>query len=124
MVSVSVKLKKADASTYVEHFDTLPTWEVLTSRISERFNIPSSNVVVGYVDDALDTVTLTNDQGLLGYYDSLGQSPKIKFVVLDRHTPDGESLSVSSHLRRHCHSCSSNLNHGLLAFGFRYLWAI
>jgi len=89
MVSVSVKLKKADASTYVEYFDTLPSWEVLTSRISERFDIPSQNVVVGYVNEG-DSVTLSDDQGLRAYYEFLGQSPKIKFVVVDRHTPDGE----------------------------------
>ena len=61
MVSVSVKLKKPDAPTYVEYFGTLPTWEGLTSRIAERFNVPPQDIVVGYLDDAQDSVTLTNN---------------------------------------------------------------
>jgi len=97
MVSVSVKLKKADAPTYVEYFNTLPTWEGLTSRIAERYNVPKQDTAVGYLDSTGDSVTLIHDQGLQEYYKSLDQSSKIRFVVLDRHTPDSELLSVGSH---------------------------
>lgn len=95
---VAVKLKKADAPTYVESFSTLPTWEVLTSRIAERFHIPRQDIAVGYLDKAEDSVTLTHNEGLHEYYKSLDRSSQIKFVVLDQRTPDCESLSVGSHL--------------------------
>jgi hypothetical protein len=98
MVSVPVKLKKANAPTYVEYFNTLPTWEGLTSRIAERFTVPKQDTAIGYLNSTGDTVTLIHEQGLQEYYKSLHQSSEIKFVVLDRQTPDSELLSVVLHL--------------------------
>ena len=55
---ISIKLKKADAPTYVEYFDMLPTWDSLTFRIAERYHIPTQDIAVGYLDNSTQLLPL------------------------------------------------------------------
>lgn len=56
------------------------------------FGITEGDVGVAFVDTAQETVTLTGEQELQDFYNSLGQSSEdIMFVVQDRATPDGGS---------------------------------
>jgi hypothetical protein len=85
-----VKFKKANASSILEFFDVLPSWENLSLKITSIFNIPTKNVCVAYVDNATEPITVINEQGLRHYYTSLDQSGEVKFVVQDIQNPDRE----------------------------------
>ncbi len=58
------------------------------------FHIPPEGLGVAFVESN-DSVTLSNEEKLQDFYKSLIFS-KIKFVVQDRKTPDGEPTSVDS----------------------------
>jgi hypothetical protein len=85
-----IKFKKPNASTILEFFDALPSWENLSLKIANIFHIPTKNVGVAYVDNATELITVINEQGLQQYYTSLGQPGDVKFVVQDIQNPDRE----------------------------------
>jgi hypothetical protein len=87
------KLKKANAPSRLAVFDVPPSWEQLASRITQYFDIPLGDVGVAFVDENKETVVLVDEQELQYFYKSFFQSAqeKIKFVVQNLQTPDGES---------------------------------
>ena len=90
------KFKKANASTRLGHFDTQPTWGDLASKVANLFHIPLEDVGVAFVGEHRETITLSNEQDLQYFYESLDQSSgEIKFVVQNLRTPDGESAFPS-----------------------------
>lgn len=116
-----IKLKRSpDASTILEFFDTLPSWEKLSSKITNAFNIPSTNVGVAYVHEDRESITITNDQGLQQYFSEQSRE-EFKFVVQDIHKPDRESGSYYSCLicATHSYPPSCNYNSFNLVSGFK-----
>ena len=120
-----IKLKRSpDASTILEFFDALPSWENLSSKISNVFNIPLTNVGAAYVHKDRESVTLTNDQGLQQYF-SDQSCQEFKFVVQDTHKPDcesGSSLCLIS--ATHSYPPSCNYNRFNLVSGFKSVRSI
>jgi len=55
------------------------------------FDVPLDHVGVAFIDEDKNTISLTNEQELQGFYHSLDHSPEvIKFIVQDLTAPDGE----------------------------------
>src|SRR6267154_3274759 len=91
MSLVRFQLKKADASTQHANFPEKPSWEDLASEITRSFGVPPDYAAVVFIDKDKKPISLTNEQELQGFYDSLNHSPEvIKFVVQDSRVPDSE----------------------------------
>jgi hypothetical protein len=83
---ITFKLKKANAPSRFAHFDELPSWDDLSSRIARLFNIPSNRVGVAFIAKEKELENLSDKRDLQRFYESLDQrsdqrSEEIKFVV-------------------------------------------
>ena len=108
-----IKLKKANAMSQLSEFDEWPSWDTLSSKIVEQFQIPRDQVLLTFCNPEGHFINLTNDGELQQLYKSLYESCRyIKFVIQDSQAPDSELF-----LPRHpsCLTlcvCSRYLSHG------------
>ena len=85
-----VRLKKPPFPTRNESFNVRPSWVELASRITKLFDIPLERVGVAYIDEDHETSVITDETGLLDYYNSISETFKIKFVVINVSERDSE----------------------------------
>lgn len=86
MSSVHFKLSIANGLTRRVSFPTRPSWNELAARIQALYNIPFGRLGVSYVDSDGDEVTLSSEEELREFYDTVdtGQgSQLIKFRVVE-----------------------------------------
>lgn len=86
MSSVHFKLSIANGLTRRISFPTRPSWNELAARIQVLYNIPHGRLGVSYVDSDGDEVTLSSEEELREFYDTVdtGQgSHLIKFRVVE-----------------------------------------
>ena len=86
MSSVHFKLSIANGLTRRISFPTRPSWNELAARIQVLYNIPHNRLGVSYVDSDGDEVTLSSEEELREFYDTVdnGQGTQlIKFRVVE-----------------------------------------
>jgi len=86
MTSVHFKLSIPDGPTRRISFPTWPSWNDLAARTHALYNIPLGRLGVSYVDSDGDEVTLSSEEELRDFYDTVdtGQrSHLIKFRVVE-----------------------------------------
>ncbi|KAI9444865.1 hypothetical protein H4582DRAFT_1911757 [Lactarius indigo] len=86
MTSVHFKLSIFNGLTRRISFSTRPSWNELAARIQALYNIPLGRLGVSYVDSDGDEVTLSSEEELRDFYDTVdtGQgSQLIKFRVVE-----------------------------------------
>ncbi|KAI0275003.1 hypothetical protein BC834DRAFT_1029847 [Gloeopeniophorella convolvens] len=83
MNPVHFKLSISDGLTRRVSFPILPSWNVLAARIQALYNIPLSRVGASYVDADGDEVTLSSEDELRDFYDTIQPGQLIKFHVVD-----------------------------------------
>ncbi|KAG1754884.1 uncharacterized protein EDB91DRAFT_258202 [Suillus paluster] len=87
MSTVQFKLSKQGALTRRLEFTGHPTWDVLSSKISALFGIPTDNVGASYVDQDGDEIVFSSEEELQAYYSTLdtkgAKDNVIKLVVQD-----------------------------------------
>jgi hypothetical protein len=86
MSSVHFKLSIPNGLTRRVSFPTRPSWNELAARIQALYNIPLSRLGVSYVDSDGDEVTLSSEEELRDFYDTVdsGQEGQlIKFRVVE-----------------------------------------
>ncbi|KAI9460522.1 hypothetical protein BJY52DRAFT_1262197 [Lactarius psammicola] len=86
MTSVHFKLSISNGLTRRISFPTRPSWHELAARIQALYNIPLGRLGVSYVDSDGDEVTLSSEEELRDFYDTVdtGQgSQLIKFRVVE-----------------------------------------
>jgi hypothetical protein len=88
MAPVQFKLSMSDGLTRRMSFPTRPSWNLLATRIQALCNIPLGRLGVSYVDSDGDEVTLSSEEELCNFYDSMVESPiqgdrLIKFRVAE-----------------------------------------
>jgi hypothetical protein len=86
MSSVHFKLSISNGLTRRMSFPTRPSWNELAARIQALFNIPRGRLGVSYVDSDGDEVTLSSEEELRDFYDTVdtGQgSQLVKFRVVE-----------------------------------------
>jgi len=59
------KLKHVNLPARLVFFDAPPSWDDLASKISKIFGIPLENIGVAYVDEARESVLVTNTSPLV-----------------------------------------------------------
>ena len=89
IIMTLVRLKKFPFPYRVESFNARPSWVELASRITKIFDIPLEKVGVAYMDDD-ETSVITDETALLDYYNSIPETLKIKFVVINVGDRDSE----------------------------------
>ncbi|KAH7886101.1 hypothetical protein F5I97DRAFT_1808452 [Phlebopus sp. FC_14] len=78
------KLSKVDGLTRRATFAARPSWSLLSSRIGLLYDIARQNVGVSYVDPDGDEVTLSSEEELQDFYNTLTSGAEvIKFTVQD-----------------------------------------
>lgn len=86
MSSVHFKLSIPNGLTRRVSFPTRPSWNELATRIQALYNIPLGRLGVSYVDSDGDEVTLSSEEELHDFYDTVdsGQGGQlIKFRVVE-----------------------------------------
>ena len=86
MSSVHFKLSIPNGLTRRVSFPTRPSWNELAARIQALYNIPLGRLGVSYVDSDGDEVTLSSEEELRDFYDTvdIGQGRElIKFRVVE-----------------------------------------
>lgn len=86
MTSVHFKLSISNGLTRRISFPTRPSWNELAARIQALYNIPLGRLGVSYVDSDGDEVTLSSEEELRDFYDTvdIGKgSQLIKFRVVE-----------------------------------------
>lgn len=81
---MNIKLSKDADLTRRIHFAQNPSWIELSSKISELYAIPQTQVAVGYTDPADgDIVTISSDIELAEYLASIGSVDLVRLIVQD-----------------------------------------
>jgi PB1 domain len=88
MPPVHFKLSMSDGLTRRMSFPTFPSWNLLATRIQALCNIPLGRLGVSYVDSDGDEVTLSSEEELCDFYDSMADNSAqgdrlIKFRVVE-----------------------------------------
>ena len=83
MTSVHFKLSISNGLTRRISFPTRPSWNELAARIQALYNIPLGRLGVSYVDSDGDEVTLSSEEELRDFYDTVEGSQLLKFRVVE-----------------------------------------
>ena len=91
---VRLNFKKANnAHSPLLELGAWPTWDELSSKIVQLFQIPHDQVIITYRNPQGDFIDITNVGELHQLYESLQESCRyIKFVVQDSRALDGEPI--------------------------------
>ena len=86
MSNIQFKVSKPGGLIRRLAFPSKPSWQVLSSRIGELYDIPVDKIAVSYVDKDGDEVTLSSEEELQDFYDIEGSSESrapIRFTIQD-----------------------------------------
>lgn len=88
------KLVGPCGETHRINFSERPTWEILSTSIKERYDIPLAQIGASYIDSEGDFITLSTQQELSEVYETHDPAKVIKFTVrrLASHFAGGPSV--------------------------------
>ncbi|KAH9178778.1 hypothetical protein EDB89DRAFT_978450 [Lactarius sanguifluus] len=82
MTSVHFKLSISNGLTRRISFPTRPSWNELAARIQALYNIPLGRLGVSYVDSDGDEVTLSSEEELRDFYDTVDTGQRSQLIKL------------------------------------------
>ncbi|KAG2156626.1 uncharacterized protein EDB93DRAFT_1326340 [Suillus bovinus] len=119
------KLSKQGGLTRRLTFPTHPSWALLSSKINEAFGIATDNIGVSYLDQDGDEVTLSSEEELQDYYDTLGDAKHrlIRLSVQDLSSLRSTDVAPTRH-----HTAPPQQSHFRNTFGEQdslpFIWEV